>query len=114
MTDEEIRKQQVLDLTSEIAKAADDGVGPSARDIVAAAKAIQRIVSPSALDESVGLAIRMSPWVPGADRVELPDGTLVKGVKAVEVIDRHGEQRVARIEIVGITVLGQPEVTGAP
>lgn len=110
----ELRKQQVLDLTSEIARAADDGVGANARDIVVAAKAIQKIVSPSVLEDSARLVIRMAPHVPKADRVELMDGTPLAGVRAIEIADHMTEPRVAKITVVGPAVLGQPEVNASP
>jgi hypothetical protein len=109
MTNEqELRKQQILDLTSEIAKAADDGVGANSRDIVAAAKTILKIAQPSAVSDQVKLTIRLAPHIPSEDRVELPDGSLLGGVRAIELCDQNGEARVAKITVVGPTVLGDP------
>lgn len=109
----ETEKAQVLDLTSEIARLADDGMAANTRDIAVAARTIEKIVSPSAFKDGAKLSIRMAPHVPQADRVELPDGSMLRGVRAIEIIDQHGEQRVAKITVAGVVVLGQPEARSA-
>jgi hypothetical protein len=106
-------RQRVQSLAAEIASMADDNFGAHRRDISIAAQTIIQCAEPSAADSVVPLVIRLAPYVPQGDRLELPDGRLVKGVKAIEVIDRHNEQREARIIIRGVAVLGQTELTGA-
>lgn len=108
-----IEKQRVQGLAAEIASMADDGFAAHRRDISVAAKTIIQCADPSAGEETVGLVIRMAPHVPQADRLELPDGRLVEGVKAIEVRDIATEQRVAVITIKGIAVLGQPALLRA-
>jgi hypothetical protein len=111
MTEKEktARTQRVLDLAREIASMAEDDVGLHWRDIAVAAKTIETTVAPSVLEDGVKLQVRMAPHVPQSDRVELPDGTLVRGVRKVEIIDEHGQQRIAKITIASVVVLGQPE-----
>jgi hypothetical protein len=106
------RTRRVLDLAREIASMAEDDVGLHGGDIAVAARTIEKTVAPSALRDAVKLSIRLSPHVPAATRVELPDGTLVEGVKAVEVIDQMGELRIAKITVASVVVLGQPEAKG--
>jgi len=109
----DVEKRQVLDLTSEIARLTDDGIAVNGRDIAVAARTIEKIVAPSAFGDGVKLSIRMAPHVPQANRVELPDGTQLLGVKGVEIIDLQGQQRIAKITVAGVIVLGQPEARTA-
>lgn len=105
-----LARERVQSLAAEIAKMADENFGHYRRSISAAAQTIIENADPSATDDDVGLVIRFSPHVPNGDRLELPNGRLVKGVKAIEVIDQHGEQRIAKITMRGVPVLGQPDL----
>jgi hypothetical protein len=100
---------RVQSLAAEIAAMAEN-FPMHRRDIAVAAKTMIECADPSAGEETAELVIRLSPYVPSADRVELRDGTLVKGVKAIEINDRHGERREAKITIAGLPVLGQSEL----
>lgn len=99
---------RVQSLAAEIAQMSEENFAAHRRDISVAAKTIMECADPSGGEETVGLVLRMAPHVPQADRLELPDGKLVEGVKGIEVKDIHGEQRVAIITIKGIAILGQP------
>lgn len=116
MNDQEkqLRQQQILDLATEIGRMATDDVGHYARSISVAAKTIITCAEPSALEDTVELRVRLSPYVPSADRVELPDGRLIKGMKGIEVLDRHGELRIVKFTVQGVACLGQEEVGPRP
>lgn len=101
---------RVQSLAAEIATMAEENFPMHRRDIAVAAKTMIECADPSGAEETAELVIRLSPYVPSADRVELRDGTLVKGVKAIEINDRHGERREAKITIAGLPVLGQSEL----
>lgn len=108
----DLDRQRVQGLAAEIAAWADgeDTFAHHRRDIAVAAKAIGECADPSSAEETVELVIRLSPYVPSADRVELRDGRLIRGVKSIEINDKHGERREARITISGLPVLGQSEL----
>lgn len=102
---------RVQSLAAEIASMADDNFGAHRRDIGVAAETIVKLADPSAADGVVGLAVRLSPYVPSGSRLELPDGRHVKGVIGIEVTDERNERRIVKATMLDVPVLGQPSLS---
>ncbi len=108
----EEERQRVQSLAAEIASMADENFPAHRRDISVAAQTIVKCADFSAADESVGLVVRFSPYVPSGSRLELPDGRLVKGVIGIETIDERDQRRIVKATMLDVPVLGQPSLQG--
>lgn len=104
----EEERQRVQSLAAEIASMADENFGAHRRDISVAAQTIMACADPSAADGSVGLVVRLSPYVPSGSRLELHDGRHIKGVAGIEVVDERNERRIVKATLLDLPVLGQP------
>lgn len=106
-----IERQRVQSLAAEIAGMAEENFGAHRRDISVAAQSIVACSDPSGADGTVGLIVRLSPYVPSGSQLEMPDGRVVKGVIGIQVNDERNERRVVKATLLDIPVLGQPNLT---